>query len=169
MTEMSSESSISDLEREKLSRCVELAEEALLAGGEPFGSLITDASGTTLFEDRNRTESGDATLHPEFAIARWAAENLTPEERAVAITYTSGEHCAMCSAAHAWVGLGPIIYATSGAQLRGWREEWGVAGKLRIAPLAIRDVAPSVEARGPIPEFADRVRALHARLLGVNS
>ena len=51
---------------------------------------------------------GDATRHPEFAIARWAAdESDACPTRADATVYTSGEHCPMCAAAHAWVGLGP--------------------------------------------------------------
>ncbi|MEH3078981.1 MAG: hypothetical protein PGN11_20360 [Quadrisphaera sp.] len=37
-----------------LTRCVDLAEEAVDAGDEPFGSLLVSASGEVLFEDRNR-------------------------------------------------------------------------------------------------------------------
>ena len=88
-----------------LRRCVELAREALDAGDEPFGSVLVDAYDVVCAEDRNRTADGDQTKHPEFALARWAATYLSPEERAGATVYTSGEHCAMCSAAHAWVGL----------------------------------------------------------------
>src|SRR5699024_12203067 len=44
------------------------------------------------------------TMHPEFELARWAANNMSPEARAQATVYTSGEHCPMCAAAHAWVG-----------------------------------------------------------------
>jgi tRNA(Arg) A34 adenosine deaminase TadA len=96
---------VTDQDRVFLRRCVELAREAAEAGDDPFGSLLVDAQGTVLFEDRNRTKGGDATRHPEFAIARWAAANLAPEERRTCVVYTSGEHCAMCSAAHAMVGL----------------------------------------------------------------
>src|SRR5690606_17246572 len=96
-----------------LRRCVELAREGLDAGDEPFGSLLVDASGVVRFEDRNRVAGGDHTRHPEFEIARWAAANLSVEERRASTVYTSGEHCPMCSAAHAWVGLGRIVYATS--------------------------------------------------------
>jgi tRNA(Arg) A34 adenosine deaminase TadA len=118
------------------------------------------------FEDRNRVKDGDATRHPEFEIARWAAAHLTPDERRAAVVYTSGEHCAMCSAAHAWVGLGPIVYASSTTQLVGWLDEWGVApGPVR--PLAIGDVAPGVAVRGPAYELGAEIRDLHARLHGV--
>ncbi len=150
-----------------LRRCVELAREALDDGDEPFGSLLVDRDGVVRFEDRNRVKDGDATRHPELEIARWAAAHLTPEERRDAVVYTSGEHCAMCSAAHAWVGLGPVVYAASTTQLVGWLEEWDVApGPVR--PLAIGDVAPGVAVRGPAYELEVEVRALHARLHGVS-
>ncbi len=100
-----------------LRRCIELAADALQQGDEPFGSVLVAANGQLLHEDRNRVASGDKTRHPEFALARWAAENLSPAERAGATVYTSGEHCPMCAAAHAWVGLGRIAYASSSQQL----------------------------------------------------
>lgn len=84
-----------------LRRCLELAAEALEAGDQPFGSVLVGADGKVLAEDRNRISSGDSTRHPEFELARWAAEHLSPEERARATVYTSGEHCPMCAAAHA--------------------------------------------------------------------
>ena len=85
------------------------------------------ANGSTLYEDRNRVKDGDHTRHPEFAIARWAVDNLRPDQRAFATVYTSGEHCPMCAAGHAWVGLGRIVYATSSEQLTQWLAEWGAA------------------------------------------
>lgn len=146
-----------------LQRCVELAEEALAAGDEPFGSVLVAADGRVLAEARNRVVSAaDPTRHPEFELARWAAEHLSPEERAAATVYTSGEHCTMCAAAHAWVGLGRIVYACSSDQLAGWLEEFGAPPPpLRI--LRIQDVAPDVEVEGPIREFADPMEALHRR------
>ena len=103
-----------------LRRCVELATEALEAGDEPFGSVLVAADGTVLAEDHNRVASGDRTRHPEFELARWAAANMTPEERAAATVFTSGEHCPMCAAAHGWVGLGRIVYVSSSEQLASW-------------------------------------------------
>ncbi|PCC25200.1 tRNA-specific adenosine deaminase [Glutamicibacter sp. BW78] len=152
--------------RGHLRRCVELAREALEAGDHPFGSLLVDAAGTVRFEDRNRVKDGDATRHPEIAIARWAAANLSPAERREAVVYTSGEHCAMCSAAHAWVGLGTIVLASSSEQLTAWHREWGVpAGP--VAPLPIKAVAPGIQVIGPVPEFTGEIRSLQARLAGI--
>lgn len=151
---------ISDNDLERLGRCVELAREALDDGDQPFGSILVDDGGRTLFEDRNRVKDGDHTRHPEFAIARWAVDNLAPQQRARATVYTSGEHCPMCAAAHAWVGLGRIVYATSSAQLTEWLTEWG-APPPPVAPLPINTVAPGLVVDGPAAEFRDAMKSLY--------
>lgn len=145
-----------------LRRCVALAREALDDGDEPFGSLLVDAHGVVRLEDRNRVKGGDQTRHPELEIARWAPGHLTPEERAAATVYTSGEHCPMCAAAHAWVGLGRVVYAASTAQLVAWRAEWGAPAS-PVLPLAIGEVAPGVPVDGPAPELEAEMRELHRR------
>ena len=154
---------LADRDLRHLRRCVELATEALEAGDEPFGSVLVGADGTVLAEDRNRVAAGDPTRHPEFALARWAASNLTPAQRAGATVYTSGEHCPMCAAAHGWVGLGRIVYASSSEQLVGWLSELGVPPP-PVRALPIRQVVPGVEVLGPAAELAEQVRALHQRL-----
>lgn len=158
-------SDLTDEDLTHLRRCVALAREALDDGDEPFGSVLVGASGTVLHEDRNRTAGGDQTRHPEFELARWAAENVPAERRSACTVYTSGEHCPMCAAGHAWVGLGPIVYAASSAQLSRWRAEWGLPAS-PVAPLPVTDVAPGVRVHGPVSPYDDRVRALHERGLG---
>jgi len=152
---------VDDTDVRHLRRAVELAAEALGAGDEPFGSLLVAQDGTVLFEDHNHVAGGDATQHPEFAIARWSTTRLSPRERAAATVYTSGEHCAMCSAAHGWAGLGRIVYASSSAQLAGWLEEWGLP-PAPVRALPVNDVVPGVAVDGPVEELASEVRALHA-------
>lgn len=152
---------MTDDDRRHLRRCVDLATRALDQGHAPFGTVVV-LDGTEVFADHNRCGDGDRTQHPEFAAARWAATHLTPEERAAATVYTSGEHCAMCAAAHGWVGLGRIVYAANGAQLAAWMEEFGAA-PAPVATLAVTDVVPGIEVAGPAPEFADELRALHER------
>jgi tRNA(Arg) A34 adenosine deaminase TadA len=153
---------VSELDLRYLDRCVELATEALAAGDEPFGSVLVAADGTILAEDHNRVAGGDRTRHPEFELARWAAANLTPEQRAVATVYTSGEHCPMCAAAHGWVGLGRIVYASSSAQLSQWLAELGVPPP-PVRTLPIQEVVPDVAVEGPVPGLAERIRDLHRR------
>ncbi|WP_405726652.1 nucleoside deaminase [Streptomyces sp. NBC_00028] len=156
---------VKDGELAFLRRCVELAAEALEAGDEPFGSVLVGGDGTVLAEDHNRVASGDRTRHPEFELARWSTAHMTPEERAAATVYTSGEHCPMCAAAHAWVGLGRIVYVVSTEQLVGWLTELGVPSA-PVRPLPVREVAPDVVVDGPVPELAEEVHALHRRFHG---
>ena len=157
---------VNDDDLKHLRRCIELAAQALEGGDTPFGSVLVGADGTVLAEDRNRIVStGDPTRHPELELARWAATRLTPEERAAATVYTSGEHCPMCSAAHGWVGLGRIVYVASSAQLTEWLEELGVPPS-RVRPLPVREVAPGVRIEGPVPALVEEIRALHRRAHG---
>ena len=155
---------LTEVDLRHLRRCVELAEEALEAGDEPFGSVLVGADGTVLAEDRNRiVATGDPTQHPEFALARWAAANMSAGERAAATVYTSGEHCPMCAAAHGWVGIGRIVYASSSEQLTAWRRELGVPAP-PVQPLPVQEIVPGVVVEGPAPELAEQVRELHRRL-----
>jgi tRNA(Arg) A34 adenosine deaminase TadA len=157
------EPALTDTDRQHLRRCIELAREALDAGDAPFGSVLAAADGRLLAEDRNRwVTGGDRTLHPEFALARWAATNLEPDERATATVFTTGEHCAMCSAAHGWVGLGRIVYITSAAQSGEVAAELGMPAS-PVLPLAIQDVVPGIPVVGPVPEFAAEVLDLQRR------
>ena len=154
---------INQTDLEHLQRCVELAETALEKGDEPFGSVLVSAAGEVLFEDHNHVAGGDHTQHPEFAIARWAATNMPLEERGKATVYTSGEHCPMCAAAHGWVGLGRIVYASSSEQLAGWLSELGAAPS-RVRNLSIQEVITDTAVDGPVPELAEQVHGLHRRL-----
>jgi tRNA(Arg) A34 adenosine deaminase TadA len=153
---------ITDVEMRHLERCVELAAEALDGGDEPFGSVLVTGDGVAVAEGHNQTSGGDQTRHPEFELARWSTTNLTPEERQAATVFTSGEHCPMCAAAHAWVGLGRIVYAVSTEQLVAWREELGDV-VAPVTPLPVQVVAPGVRVEGPVPELEERMRQLHAR------
>ncbi len=156
---------ITDRDMEYLRRCVELATEALDAGDEPFGSVLVDGEGHLLYEDRNRINTVDATYHPEIVVAKWAAQKLSADARANAMVYTSGEHCAMCAAAHAWAGLGRIIYISSSKQLNEWMAEMGIKSSSPIASLSIQEVAPNVSVSGPVAGLDEEIKALQQRSL----
>lgn len=148
-----------------LRRCIDLAAQALEDGNAPFGSVLTDADGRVLAEEHNRMGSGDATRHPEFELARWAAHHLEPAERAAATVYTSGEHCPMCAAAHAMVGLGRIVYIVSSRELERCLAEYGRPGG-PVRNLSIEEIAPGLPVEGPVPELAEEVLALYRRCYG---
>lgn len=154
---------ITDDDMIHLRRCVQLAAEALEAGDMPFGSVLVDSAGKVLREDRNRINSVDATYHPEIALARWAAKHIDSNERAKTTMYTSGEHCAMCSAAHGLAGLGRIVYVSSAKQLGEWMAEIGVDSPLSINSLSIQEVVPNVLVEGPIDGLDNEVKTLQIR------
>ncbi|WP_299261568.1 nucleoside deaminase [uncultured Kushneria sp.] len=150
-----------------LKRCVTLAREALEAGDDPFGSVLVDGSGRVLCEARNRVVTRDATEHPELVLARWAAANMTLEARAQATVYTSGEHCPMCAAAHAWAGLGRIVFISSSEQLSEWLVQFNAPAP-PVRMLSIQEVAPGVAVEGPVTALVGAVRELHEKRHRVN-
>lgn len=152
---------VSSSDIDYLRRCVDLARSALEAGNPPFGSLLVNATGEILQEDHNRTVTeGDVTLHPELSLAKWAEKNLPLSERASATVYTSGEHCPMCAAAHAYAGLGRIVYASSSAQLNKWQTELGVEPG-PVVSLPINQIVPGLFVDGPASGLDEEVRELH--------
>lgn len=150
---------INDTDRRHLERCVELARMALEHGDQPFGSVLVAETGEVLAEERNHVGGGDHTNHPEFALARWSVAHLTPEQRSRATVYTSGEHCPMCAAAHGWVGLGRIVYASSASQLAAWLTEFK-APPSRVKNLPIDEVIRDTLVEGPVADLAEKVREL---------
>ncbi|KAI1263395.1 cytidine deaminase-like protein [Xylariaceae sp. FL1019] len=165
-----SRANLTEQDLRHLRRTIALASESLSQGDAPFGSVLVAWSGDLLAEDRNRIKTlNDGTKHPEIELARWAAANIPfATERKTTTMYTSGEHCPMCSAAHAWVGLGRIVYVASAKQLEAWQREFRENGdnkqedwKTTVCSLPINSVAPGIEVVGPVPELEREIYELH--------
>ncbi|UUX33374.1 nucleoside deaminase [Fundicoccus culcitae] len=154
---------ITEKDKPYLQRCIDLASEALAKGDQPFGSVLVSRNGDILFEDHNHIAEGDNTQHPEFNIVRWAGQHLSPEERAQATVYTSGEHCPMCAAAHGMAGLGRIVYVSSSQQLNEWLDELGIERTSRVISRPIQAVITDTAVDGPVLEWADTMKDLHRR------
>ena len=103
-------------------RAIDLAAEAGDRGDGPFGSVLV-RDGEIRMTERNRTNTeNDLALHPELTLARRAASEWSPGDRAETVMYTSTEPCAMCATGIAYAGLGAVVYSVSGdrvAALRG--------------------------------------------------
>ena len=142
-----------------LRRCLDLAAAAREAGDGPFGSVLVDGDGQLVAEARNTVNTdNDVTAHPELKLARLAGAELSPQQRAAATVYTSGEHCPMCAVAHAASGVGRLVFALSAAELAAvtGRPGWDLPVRELFAR---RDL--DVEVVGPVPQlYADAV-ALH--------
>ncbi|MEV4095363.1 nucleoside deaminase [Streptosporangium saharense] len=109
---------MTDNKERLLRRAIELAAEARAGGNPPFGSLLADAQGHVLAEERNTTlTDADISAHPELKLARWAARELDPATAAATTMYTSCQPCPMCAGAIQRSGLGRVVFALSGEQL----------------------------------------------------
>ena len=144
-----------------LKRCLTLAAESVRAGDKPFGSILVNEKNDVIAEARNRVNELTALAHPEYELAKWAAENLSPEQRKQTKMYTSGEHCPMCAAAHGWVGLGEIIYLSSARQLQQWLGEMNIpASPIRFYP--VEEIVPGIKVKGPAEgEMLQEIKNLH--------
>lgn len=146
-----------------IKRCIELATESLEAGDSPFGSVLVDKDGKIIAEGRNRVNETNALAHPEVEMARWAADNLSAEEIATTTMYTSGEHCTMCSGAQGLVGIGTLVYLSSGEQLYEWQREFGAAHS-KLNYIRVEDVIKNVEVRGPAEgELLEEIKNIQKR------
>ena len=118
------------------------------------------ADGATLLEEYNHVGGGADTRHPQFAIARWTGEDLTPAGRGATTVYTSNEHCPMCAAAHGFNGLGRIVFAIASEQLTEWRAGWGSAAS-PVTLLPVSALVPDLQIDGPAPQFVDAMKPLY--------
>lgn len=148
-------------DRSYLKRCLELAKESLEAGDKPFGSILVSKNNEVLAEARNKVNEKNVLAHPEYELAVWAVENLSVKERTETTMYTTGEHCPMCAAAHAWVGLGPIVYLSSSKQLGEWLQEMKIENDC-IYFHPVEKIIPNIEVRGPgNGELLKEIKSFH--------
>ena len=99
---------------------------------------------------------------PELALASWASRHLTPDERAAATMYTSGEHCPMCAAAQVWAGIGRLVFVLSGEMIRtlvGPGASWIQMGAREV----IERSNVRVRVEGPCDELISEAAALFRR------
>jgi tRNA(Arg) A34 adenosine deaminase TadA len=101
-----------------LRAAIAVAARARAHGNHPFGAVLGDERGTTLFAAENTVLTArDPTGHAELNLVRLAAPALTRTELAACTLYASTEPCAMCAAAIYWAGIARVVFGTSAARL----------------------------------------------------
>jgi tRNA(Arg) A34 adenosine deaminase TadA len=129
-----------------LRKAIELARLSREGGDPPFGSLLAGADGTVIAEDHNTSVSeGDITAHPELKLARWVAQNLSPDDAAATTMYTSCQPCPMCTGAIERSGLGRVVYALSGEQVTALKPSGGFPPVPMEGPALYDEAAAAVE------------------------
>ncbi|SNZ12836.1 tRNA(Arg) A34 adenosine deaminase TadA [Natronoarchaeum philippinense] len=113
-----SETTFDDFDHEShMRRAFELAREAAARGDRPFGSVLV-RDDTIVMTDSNRVVTeDDIRRHPELHLAHRACQELSPDERAETVMYTSTEPCPMCSGGMIDAGFGRVVYSVGGDEI----------------------------------------------------
>ncbi|WP_435552097.1 nucleoside deaminase [Natrinema sp. CGMCC1.2065] len=104
-------------------QAIDLAESAVENGNTPFGSLLVVDDAVVRTAENTTLTDDDVSAHPEFKLARWAARELEPSERAACTMYTSTEPCPMCASAIVYAGLDRVVYSVPVDSLAGIRDD----------------------------------------------
>ena len=102
---------------DRLAEAIDLARTAREHGNHPFGALLVTADGRIVRAENTVLTSGDPTGHAETNLVRLAAAELSADDLASSVLYTSTEPCAMCCGAILWAGIPTVVFALSGAGL----------------------------------------------------
>jgi tRNA(Arg) A34 adenosine deaminase TadA len=139
-----------------------LAMQARERGDRPFAAVIVAADGTILAEGLStQGAGGGGTLaHSEMNACQAAITAGIPRRRLREATiYSSGEPCAMCSAAIFYTGIGRVVYGLSAAAILHLRNAQPHTAGLSLSCRAVLDsaaepvevVGPCLEAEGAVP------------------
>ena len=143
-----------DADERYLRLAIELAAQARESGNPPFGSLLVNAEGDVLAEDRNTSVTDrDVTAHPELKLARWAARELPTATARATTMYTSCQPCPMCANVIARANLGRVVYALGADQLQQLKRPGFVNPD--AAEVAYDGPALFDEARRPLDGYYD--------------
>lgn len=140
-------------------RCIELAQQAIVSGDAPVGSLLVDGDELVSEGVEAVRARQDATAHAEMEALRAAFVQRGSRDLSTCTLYTSVEPCIMCAFA---IRLARIRVVVSGA--RGGDDGQAVSGQItsgytvltdqRVAP----DHPPPVVIRDVLVEECQRVR-----------
>ena len=134
---------------------IALAREAREAGNHPFGSLLA-LDGIAVLTARNTVHTDrDPTAHAETNLLAEAIRQLTPEQIARSVLYTSCEPCAMCVGKMYWAGIRTMVYALPATELAS------LAGGSFLVPC--RDLFTRAKDRVAVigPLLVDEARIVH--------
>ncbi|MCG2460109.1 nucleoside deaminase [Flavobacteriaceae bacterium F89] len=158
-----SDAEFTQMDLKFLKHCLGLAEEALNAGDQPFGSILVNPDNEIIAEARNRVNEKNVLAHPEIELAEWAMENLSLEERRRTKMYTTGEHCPMCAGAHSWSEIGSLYFLSSAKQLGTWLIEFGVDSE-PIKFIPAEKIVKNVILKGPAKGgIVKEIKQMHKR------
>jgi tRNA(adenine34) deaminase len=150
------EDPINDTDATRLRHAFALAMKARGRGDRPFSAVIFAEDGAILAEGLStQGAGGGGTLaHSEMNACQAVIAARVPRERLRRATiYSSGEPCAMCSAAIFYTGVGRVVYGLSAEAILHLRNAQPHTAGLSLSCRAVLDTAAErVEVVGPCLE-----------------
>ncbi|MGG5821150.1 nucleoside deaminase [Falsiroseomonas sp. HW251] len=156
------EDALNDTDAARLRHAFALAMKARERGDRPFSAVIVADDGTILAEGLSTqgTGGGGTLAHSEMNACQAVIAAKVPRESLRRATiYSSGEPCAMCSAAIFYTGVGRVVYGLSAAAILHLRNAQPHTAGLSLSCSAVLDsaaekvevVGPCLEAEGATP------------------
>lgn len=151
-----------DRDTTHLRRAFALAAGARARGDRPFAAVIVAEDGTTLAEGLStQGAGGGGTLaHSEMnALSAVIAAGVARDRLRRSTIYSSGEPCAMCSAAIFYTGIGRVVFGLSAAAILDLRNAQPHTAGLNLSCQAVlaaaaervEVVGPCLEEEGAVP------------------
>ena len=119
-----------------IKRCIELAQEALDSGDNPFGSVVVKDN-KIIAEARNCAMHDDITDHAEVIALRKAIQALGTSDLSECTLYTNCEPCPMCSFMMRQQKVKEVVFALSSPHMGGYTR-WDILqdqGLVRYGPV----------------------------------
>ncbi len=117
----------SNIQDEKfIKRCIELSDEALSCGDNPFGAVIS-REGEVVAEARNEIINNDVTMHAEIVAMKKAQKLLERSDLSDCIIYSNCEPCPMCSFMMRELKFKKVVFALKSPYMGG-HSKWDILG-----------------------------------------
>jgi tRNA(Arg) A34 adenosine deaminase TadA len=127
----------------------DLAREAVERGDDPFGSVLVRDDEVVMRESNRVVTEDDVRRHPELHLAHRACRELTADERAETVMYTSTEPCPMCASGMRSARFDRVVYSVGGDEIG---EFTGSNSPVRAAEI----LGDSTEVEGPVSNAVGR-------------
>ncbi|MDS0278181.1 nucleoside deaminase [Halomicroarcula sp. S1AR25-4] len=129
-------------------RALELAREAADRGDRPFGSVLVRDDRIVMAASNRVVSEEDVRRHPELDLAMRARRELSPEERAETVMYTSTEPCPMCAGGIRHAGLGRVVYSVGGRDIGDFTDQGAPVQSAAILAGVTEVVGPVLHEEG---------------------
>ncbi len=107
-----------------MKRCIELADQALERGDNPFGSVIVKDN-EIIVEGVNDIKENDVTNHAEILAMRKAQKLLNTNDLSDCTIYSNCEPCPMCSFMMRELKFNTVVFALTSPYMGGY-SKWGI-------------------------------------------